>query len=254
MQIPSFYFKFIANEKIVLFLYKIAFTFQLLLDTKTPSNYKRVIWQVRNHSMVNYPRLVNIITTTQQVVKNGIDGDYVECGVWKGGCSALFAFMAHEEGKNLRTTYLFDSFEGLPQPTIQDGQGAATFAHGKNKGSLKTINKNVGTIEDVRSLFKKLGLHNYKIIKGWFQSTLPENTASINAISILRLDGDWYESTKVCLEYLYDKVSVGGYILVDDYNFWPGCKKAVDEFFAKRNILPNIKRIDASGVSIKKYQ
>ncbi len=251
MSIPSIYFKFISNEKIVLLLYKIGFTLQLILDTKTPYKYKRILWQVRNNTMVNYPRLVNILTTTDAVDANNVAGDYVECGVWKGGCSALFAYKACEKEKN-RITYLFDSFEGLPEPTIEDGQGAHIFADGKCTGDLNSISKNVGTQDDVQKLFAKLNLTNYKINKGWFQDTLPENKNTINSIAILRLDGDWYESTKVCLEHLYDKVSVGGYILIDDYNFWPGCKKAVDEFFQTRGFTPNITKIDSSGISIKK--
>ncbi len=201
--------------------------------------------------MVNYPRLVNILTTADAVVANNIVGNYVECGVWRGGCSALFAYKAREENKG-RITYLFDSFEGLPEPTVEDGQGAHTFADGKSTGDLSSINKNVGTQDEVQKLFAKLNLTNYKIIKGWFQDTLPINKNTLESIAVLRLDGDWYESTKVCLEHLYDKVSVEGYVLIDDYNFWPGCKKAVDEFFASRGITPEIKRVDASGVLIKK--
>lgn len=253
MTIPSIYFKFISNEKIILFLYKIGLTLQLILDTRTSFKYKQLLWQVRNNTMVNYSRLVNVLTATDSVAANNVVGDYVECGVWKGGCSALLAYQAREEGNN-RVTYLFDSFEGLPEPTIEDGQGAHTFAEGKNTGDLSSINKNVGTQDEVQRLFANLNLTNYKIIKGWFQNTLPENKDAIDSIAILRLDGDWYESTKVCLEHLYDKVSIGGYILIDDYNFWPGCKKAIDEFFGNRGIIPEIKRIDASGIYIRKEQ
>ena len=107
-------------------------------------------------------------------------------------------------------------------------------------------------MQDVKTLFEKLKIVNYRIIKGWFQDTLPQNIDKIGNIAILRLDGDWYESTKVCLEYLYDNVVEGGYILVDDYNFWPGCKKAVDEFFDNRKIFPNIIKVDLSGIAIRK--
>jgi hypothetical protein len=221
------------------------------MDLRTPIKYKRLLWKVRNNTMVNYPRLVNILSTADEIATNNVLGNYVECGVWKGGCSALFAYKAQQENKN-RIAYLFDSFEGLPEPTIEDGQGAYAFAEGKSTGKLNSINKNVGTQDEVQRLFVSLNLTNYKIIKGWFQITLPEYKHTLESIAVLRLDGDWYESTKVCLENLYDKVSVGGYILIDDYNFWPGCKKAVDEFYASRNITPEIKAIDSSGISIRK--
>ena len=112
------------------------------------------------------------------------------------------------------TLYFFDSFEGLPQPSIKDGRDAKIFANGESKGDLKSINKvkaEEGYIKEL--LFEKLEIDPTKvyIIKGWFQDTLAKNKNKIGKIAILRLDGDWYESTKVALENLYDLVVPGGY-------------------------------------------
>lgn len=236
----------------MLFLYKIGLVIQLIADFKTPLRDKRFIWQIRNNTMVNYKRLVNVITTAEKVISEKLEGNFVECGVWKGGCSALLASKAKGDKVFNRTTFLFDSFQGLPEPTKEDGHGASIFSAGKTTGKLTSIEKNVGTLSDVKQLFNKLKLSNYKIIQGWFQDTLPKHKDGIGAISILRLDGDWYESTKVCLEELYDNVVENGFILIDDYNFWSGCKKAADEFFEARGISQLIERVDSSGIIIKK--
>lgn len=93
---------------------------------------------------------------------------------------------------------------------------------------------------------------NIVISKGWFQDTLPKDKEKIGKIALLRLDGDWYESTKCCLENLYDNVIIGGYIVLDDYGYWEGAKKALDEFFIKRKISPELIKIDYTGVYFKK--
>src|SRR4029077_4245895 len=118
-----------------------------------------------------------------------------------------------------REILLFDTFEGLPEPTREnpDYERAVQFA-GKCRGGL----------EEVEGLFQRLGLRNYRLIKEMFQETLP--VADTGAIGLLHIDGDWYESTRVCLENLWDSVSEGGIVQIDDYGEWQGCKKAVDEF------------------------
>ncbi len=151
--------------------------------------------------------------------------------------------------------WLFDSFEGLPQPTKVDGSFASSLADGLVSGELKPIGECVGSENNVQELFfKKLGFkkENIHIVKGWFQDSLPRTSKEIKEIALLRLDGDWYESTKVCLENLYPKVVKGGYVIFDDYGCWEGCRIATDEYFKKNNIKAGLIRIDATGFYFKK--
>jgi len=102
----------------------------------------------------------------------------------------------------------------------------------------------------VRELFdRKLGIVDVAVHfhKGWFKETIPQQKEKIGKIALLRLDGDWYESTQICLEQLYDNVVSGGFVVLDDYGYWDGCRKAVDEFFAQRNIHPQLQKIDMFG-------
>jgi O-methyltransferase len=120
---------------------------------------------------------------------------------------------------------------------------------------LAPVGTNVASIDEVRNLFfntLRLEESNVMIIKGWFQNTVPEYQSRIGPIAILRIDGDWYESTKVCIENLYDNVVDGGYVIIDDYGFFPGCKKAVDEFVERRALKARLSLIDYSRVYFKK--
>lgn len=170
---------------------------------------------------------------TKKVLTEKIPGDLVECGVAQGGSALLIALVNREFGGGDKKLWLFDSFEGLPEPTSEDFQGGKTGIHVRplSKGSC------LGTIEDVsRLLFQQHGMSpkTIELVKGWFQETLPVTRDRLGAIALLRLDGDWYESTKVCLEMLFDKVSEGGIVILDDYFSCFGCRRATDEFFAER--------------------
>ncbi len=175
-----------------------------------------------------------MITAVEQ---QAIPGVFVECGVWRGGCAALMASRAAKTG---RQTHLFDSFEGLPEPIEIDGRRALKKSAGKADGQLKALGDLAVSIEQVKSvLFDHFRLDEKNIVfhKGWFQDVLPVVHDSLGPIAILRLDGDWYESTRVCLQYLYDHVSQGGYVVIDDYNYFEGCRKATDEFLQERGLV-----------------
>jgi len=200
---------------------------------------------------------VNLQTLYEQAVyceKNGIAGDFVECGVWKGGAVGIMALANLKFAKNTRYLHLFDAFDDICEPDPKmDGEKAVKDMQrlaGKNAtdltGTLKPV-KGVydsfggyGTISICNELLvKKIGYDSDKVIyhKGWFQDTLPADANAIEKIAILRLDGDWYESIKICLEYLYDKVQKGGIVIIDDYGYYEGCTKAVDEFLSNRGIV-----------------
>jgi hypothetical protein len=190
----------------------------------------RVFDIVRPYTMLSGGQLHNAVEVVRNVERRQIPGALVECGVWRGGCSALMAWVGRP-----RTMWMFDSFEGLPDPGPLDGTEAEQYA-----------GRVVASENDAREVLAKVGV-TAEIRKGWFESTVPRASGEIGPIAVLRLDGDWYESTKVCLEHLYDLVSPGGVIILDDYDRWPGCRTAVDEFLSSRKIVVEMSRISAGG-------
>lgn len=201
-----------------------------------PDHFARNIYpRVRQHTLLRYETLRSLYEATRRVVKCGIRGSAVECGVARGGSAAVIA-TALSEADPTRQVLLFDTFEGLPTPT-RDNPDFERAVHltGKCRGEL----------EEVDDLFQRLGLRNYRLIKGMFQDTLSD--ANTGDIAILHLDGDWYESTKTCLENLWDRVCDGGIVQIDDYGEWQGCKKAVDEFFGERGINVQLQYVDPAA-------
>jgi len=206
---------------------------------KQSTNAKRIrtIYSIRRYTMVGRRGLLVTYDIANKIEEGNIDGCFVECGVAKGGCSALMAIVAGDN-KSGRKVWMFDSFEGLPEPTAEDEPTVVDLIRQDKSRSALQKGYCLGTYEQVSNLlFSALGLgrENIFLVKGWFQDTLPEHKDRIGEISFLRIDGDWYESTKCCLENLYDNVVAGGYVLVDDYHL-PGCRKAVDEFLYKRRL------------------
>lgn len=206
---------------------------------------------VRKNTMLPYTNLVTLYEQVLYCEKNKIEGDFVECGVWKGGAVGLMVLANLKHGSKRRMVHLFDAFEEICAPNEDlDGERAINEVKqilGKNaltKGELKPL-KGIydrfggpSDLNDCKDLIeKKINYPNEFIAyhKGWFQETVPLKSKNIEKIAILRLDGDWYESTKVCIENLYDKVVPGGFIIFDDYGLYEGCKKAVDEFFDSRD-------------------
>lgn len=184
-----------------------------------------------------------------------LEGALVECGVWKGGAAGMMALAAGRAlGK--RSLHLFDAFTDICQPDPdKDGALAVKEAEritaptGKLEPMLGFYDDvgGHGTREDCRALIEdRIGypaeLVTYHV--GWFQDTLPQAVEKLGPIAVLRLDGDWYESTMVCLENLYDLVASGGFVVIDDYGAYDGCRKAVDEFIAKRSIKAFLQEVD----------
>ncbi len=173
-------------------------------------------------------RMIKQYSIGLDIVKRGISGDFVECGVCNGGSAAAFAIAFKQTQKKI---WLYDSFEGLPQSGEKDGVEAS-----KHTGQC------VGSISKVQECMMLAGLHpeDYIIRKGWFKDSfmqpLPEK------ISILHIDADWYQSVSLCLETFYDRVEEGGAIVLDDFGHWEGCREAFYEFTQKRNIKPLLER------------
>jgi O-methyltransferase len=189
------------------------------------------VYRVMPASLVGASGLEATFDAASELVQNGIPGDFVECGVARGGCAALMATVAATDSRG-RRMWLFDSFEGLPSPTSDD-YGSDQTSTGKHIRPL-VRGSCLGTKDQVEALlFSRFGFSkdSISLIQGWFQDTLPSYRERIGQIALLRIDGDWYESTMCCLDNLYDNVTLGGCIIIDDYGVCFGCKKAVHEFF-----------------------
>ena len=183
-------------------------------------------------SMVSRERLLNVYNQCSKF--NNTSYSFVECGVAKGGCLAMMKFSSGKDNK----VFGFDSFEGMPPITTADlgtyNKSCPIRDFGKTGDNLS------GGIQSVYDTFQmfNLNMNNVKLFKGYFYDTLQnqDNINEVGEIAILRLDGDWYNSTIICLEQLYDKVIDGGVIIIDDYGHWVGAKRAVDHFRQMRNI------------------
>ena len=183
-----------------------------------------LIFKVKPYTFLFYTGLSKLYDLAYYLEQNKIKGSLVECGVYNGGSAGAICWPARKN-KN-RQIWLFDSWEGLPEPTIHDGKNA-------KKGRCKGDEEKVSEL-----LFERLNLHttNIHLIKGWFEKTLPQHKKDIDQITLLHLDCDYFQSTQTCLCELYDSVIDGGFIIIDDYNnkSWPGCRKAADEFIKLR--------------------
>ena len=203
-----------------------------------PEPYRTVL----PYTILSIKRLKNLINLVDIVNKLEIEGDIVECGTYNGGSAAVLATAARKSSFK-RHIYIIDSFQGLPEASIKDSIYANQYA-----GMCK------GNENKVKEVLSKVGVerNNYTLVKGWFHEVLPSLT--IKKISLLHIDADWYESVKLCLDNLFDKVVVGGFVVLDDYGFWEGCRKALTEFATRRNFDISLEKVDNTGVYFKKTQ
>lgn len=211
------------------------------------------IFRVLPSTMVPIPVLSDAYDAVVQLNAEDIEGVVVECGVWNGGCSGLMALANARFPGPARRFHLFDSFQGMPQPTSRDTSVLDNFRvdfpgmplQDEGNGDLVAIGACVGgtQYEVERFLFENLGLDHREFVfhPGWFQDTVPEAVKSIDKIALLRLDGDWYESTTTCIAGLFGKVVPRGYVIIDDYGDFPGCRQAIDEHFSKIDFVTDLK-------------
>jgi hypothetical protein len=217
-----------------------AYIYYYLTCNKEATQRIEIVQKVLGHTMVSRLGVLNTYNITYRALE--LEGCFVECGVARGGCSAVMSMIARNEGNN-RKMWMFDSYEGLPPQTDKDGVQKSIRHKNRHANDLAT-GYCLGTYDEVHDwLFNELKLSkdNVKMVKGWFNETLPAYKNTIGDIAVLRLDGDWYESTKCCLENLYGNLVQGGYVIIDDYQLG-GCKMAVDEIHAK--VSPDTKVIN----------
>jgi len=203
----------------------------------------RIIKYVEPYTMTSKERIISLIRAINYISKTKVKGDIVECGVWKGG-SMMAAAMTLSKLKDTRRLWLYDTFEGMTMPDRND-------VSSYNNSALKEWDKNkawcYSSLDEVR---KNISMTLYpkqfiKFVQGKVEDTIPTNVPE--EISILRLDTDWYKSTKHELQHLFPRITKGGIIIIDDYGYWKGAKKAVDEYIKKNNINIFLSRIDETG-------
>ena len=219
-----------------------------LLDFNDTDN--QIIESVRPYTMTSPLRVYALIEAVRYVIENKIPGSIVECGVWKGGSMMAVAKTLMQLNYHEKDLYLFDTFEGMTEPKEIDISNtnlkAAKIFH-KTKINESSSNWCRAPLDEVQEFMRNTGYDKKKIhfIKGMVENTIPEKAPE--EISILRLDTDWYESTKHEMNHLFPRISRGGVLIIDDYGFWKGARKAVDEYIRQNEIQILLNRIDETG-------
>ena len=213
---------------------------------------KDIIQTVRHRTMTSSDKLYGLITAVRYVVEHDIPGDVVECGVWRGGSMQAAAMALLQAGSTSRHLHLFDTFEGMPPPSPvdrrQDGTSAAELlATTERTGPVWAV----AGLEDVRQAMDETAYPTDKIhyVQGMVEETVPSQAPE--RISILRLDTDWYESTRHELAHLYPRLSSGGVLIIDDYGYWLGARKATEEFLAETGARLLLTRISGGRLAVK---
>jgi O-methyltransferase len=224
-----------------------------------PPDFSDELWSIvqaiQHHTMTSPERVSALVESVQYIVRNKIPGDIVECGVWKGGSMMAVALALEKAGDRSRDLHLFDTFEGMPKPTEADvdlkGHSAGTFFRKLQTGPDSSDYCHA-TLEEVQAAMNSTGYDPARVhlVKGRVENTIPGHAP--NTIALLRLDTDWYESTKHELEHLFPRLSKHGVLIIDDYGHWQGARKAVDEYFADNKIPILLSRVDYTGrIAIK---
>lgn len=220
-------------------------------DVKGNTAFMELYNQCKAYSMTSLERMFGLYQAVQYIVDNKIPGDFVECGVWKGGSAMMMALMLKKHHLTDRKLYLYDTFEGMSEPTEMDktarGAEAATLM---KKESNKVSTSSVwcySPLEEVKSNLLATGYppENIQFIKGKVEDTLSRTIPG--KLALLRLDTDWYESTRIELQMLYPLLEKKGVLIIDDFGHWEGAKKAVVEYFESIHEYPLLQRIDYTG-------
>lgn len=209
-----------------------------------------LIASVEPLTMTSPERILALVNAVDHLSQHQIQGDIVECGVWRGGSMVAIAQTLKHHGDTDRPLWLYDTFEGMSQPDHHDvdflGQDAEQLLSEQDRNDQQSI-WCYSPIEQVRAAMSATGYpaDHIRFIKGRVEETLPTNVP--DRIALLRLDTDWYESTRCELEHLFPKLVDGAILIIDDYGHWEGCRRAVDEYFHQHNLPIFLHRIDYTG-------
>lgn len=228
-------------------LQKLALTYE--------EDFIRIHERVREFTMTSVERQYALYGAVQQITDANVNGDLVECGVWKGGSSMISALALLSRGSHDRKLYLYDTFAGMSEPTARDVNVDGVAAEGQwRKLQVGDINKwDYASRAEVEANLASTGYPSDRLVlvEGKVEDSIP--SVLPQRIAILRLDTDWYESTKHELEHLYPRLVPGGILLLDDYGHWGGARQAVDEYFQKHGVHMFLQRIDYTGRIGVKY-
>lgn len=213
-------------------------------DIEKDEQFTGIYSKVKEYTLVGIERSYALYKAVKYVVDNKIPGDFVECGVWKGGSCMLIAYTLLQKNVKDRNIWLYDTFAGMTQPGEKDGE-VEKAEWLKQKLTEEKNNWCFGELDDVKNnlLITGYPVDKQNFIRGKVEDTIPRHLPG--KIALLRLDTDWYESTKHELEHLYPLLQEGGVLIIDDYGAWEGARKATDEYFNNQNVFFN--RIDYTG-------
>jgi len=219
---------------------------------ETPALDRHIIDRVRPYTMTSDERLQALIDAVRYCVRRDIPGDFAECGVWRGGSVLAMLLTLQEEGVTDRDVHLFDTFEGMTAPTEHDVSSLdppalETWNQAEGKAWKEFFDDSIFNLEQVREALTTSGYpaHRLHFVKGPVEDTLPTNAPG--RLALLRLDTDWYESTRHELEHLYPRLQPGGVLIIDDYGHWDGARRAVDEYLEEQEERLLLNRIDYTG-------
>lgn len=213
--------------------------------------HKNIINKVRPYTMTSNERLYGLIEAVKYIIENKIEGDIVECGVWKGGSMMAIAETLKQLGDTNRQLFLYDTFAGMTAPTEEDVDQLNRDANSQLKDDIDKKTESIvwaySGLEEVKANIKKIQYPyvNIHFIEGDILQTIPAQLPG--KIALLRLDTDWYESTKHEMIHLYPLLQKSGVLIIDDYGFWKGSRKAVDEYLEANKISIPLNRMDETG-------
>ena len=221
---------------------------------------RSIVERALPYSMTGVPRLLALIDAVRYCVARGVDGAFAECGVWRGGSVLAMILTLKQLGVADRELYLYDTFEGMTMPgehDVSDRDGSALEAWRQAEGADRrawedVFGADVFSEDTVRSLLLETGYPSERLrfVRGEVEQTVPAVAA--DELALLRLDTDWYESTRHELTHLFPRLRVGGVLIIDDYGHWRGARRAVDEYFASEHPPLLLSRIDYTGrIAIK---
>lgn len=218
-------------------------------DIYSDADFMVLYEKCRNFTMTSIERMHALYQSCEYVVRNKIPGDFVECGVWKGGSSMLMALTLLKNNVRDKKLFLYDTYAGMSKPGSMDvnlkNEEAIKIWKQHDKGGLNEWC--YAPMNEVRDNMHSTGYpsQNIVFVKGRLEESLPNN--ALSSISILRLDTDWFESTYHSLKFLYPKLTAGGILIIDDYGHWKGAKMAADKYFGENRIKILLNRIDYTG-------
>ena len=210
----------------------------------------RIYKSCAKFTMTSPERVGALVEAVRYIVKEGISGDIVECGVWKGGSAMALSMALQEMGDEERQIFLYDTYAGMSSPSHHDtsiGGSSAQDKFSALKTSEDTSDWCFSPLGEVKRNVLSVGYpkQNFHFIEGKVEDTIPGCVP--DSIALLRLDTDWYESTKHELIHLFPRLSPRGVIIIDDYGHWHGARQAVDEYVCENNVAIFLNRIDTSG-------